>query len=109
MSDFSKLTVGAAPRQGEFADKPGCYELVVRVRETNLNPGEKLDGEVFITGYGVIETAKIVVFPSPGVFVDAESEERESVKNCPQEDRGRRPMVFGYSPGSSKGSSLLTG
>ena len=51
------------PRAGEFADKPGTYKLVARSNRQLLDPGEDLWIEVFITGYGNIQAAKLVSSP----------------------------------------------
>jgi hypothetical protein len=52
------------------ADKPGHYELAVRLKSSMLNPGELVQGELFITGYGRLDGAKLTFYPSSGVFAE---------------------------------------
>lgn len=76
-SDFS---YGSTPRQGEFADKPGRYEPAIRLQKPVINPGDTLEVEVFITGYGNIGPAKLAFYPSPGTFVERDSRGRISLE-----------------------------
>src|SRR6266542_3528964 len=62
------LELGDKPQQGLGADTPGSYAPAVRVVRTRLDRGEDIKGEVFITGYGRIETAKLVFYPSLGLI-----------------------------------------
>lgn len=60
-------------RAGKFAEKPGHYEPAIVLFESQVNPGEFVRGEIFITGYGEIGTSKLQFYPSPNVFDDAAS------------------------------------
>lgn len=57
-----------SPRNGAFAGSPGSYQPAVRLYPAVLNAGETVTVEVFISGYGEIGGAKLLVYPSPGVF-----------------------------------------
>lgn len=58
----------AMPRSLPNGEKPGSYMLATRVGETNINPGERLVFEQYITGYGRIESAKIQCYISSDIF-----------------------------------------
>ena len=47
------------PRTGENADKPGCYELMIRSSSSVINPGDEVRLLVFVTGYGSINNPKL--------------------------------------------------
>ena len=51
------------PRTGENADKPGCYELMIRSSSSVINPGDEVRLLVFVTGYGSINNPKLVFYP----------------------------------------------
>ncbi len=59
---------GESPQAREYAGKPGSYSLVSRTSRANVDPGDALNVELFITGYGVIKGAKLLVYPSPGIY-----------------------------------------
>jgi len=52
------------PLMRENWDKPGSYEVVGRFTKTNINKGEILKLEVYVTGYGNIKGAKIFIMPT---------------------------------------------
>jgi len=52
----------------KFASEPGSYDLAIRISEPILNPGDRLQVEVYISGYGIIEAPKVACYPSPEVF-----------------------------------------
>jgi hypothetical protein len=62
------LELGQKPQQGLGADTPGSYAPAVRLVRTRLDRGEDIVGEVFITGYGRIDSAKLVFYPSLGLI-----------------------------------------
>lgn len=51
------------PQKTAFADSPGEYRLVCRTPKPEVNPGEDVTLEVFITGYGRIRGPKVVFYP----------------------------------------------
>lgn len=51
------------PQKTAFADSPGEYKLVCRTPKPEVNPGEDIIIEVFITGYGRIRGPKVVFYP----------------------------------------------
>jgi len=59
---------GRPPLAQEFGSKPGAYDLVIRASQPIVDPGDKLQVEVYISGYGVIHGARMVSYPSPSVF-----------------------------------------
>jgi hypothetical protein len=67
---------GARPRCGRESAAPGAYRPVLRLFSQQVNPGEKLRLDVYITGYGEIGPAKLVFYPSLGVFETRESRMR---------------------------------
>lgn len=69
-----------APQNGEFADKPGNYEVIYTLRNQIIDPGDVVDVEIYITGYGVIESAKLVYIPSVDLFDPVESEIRTGLE-----------------------------
>lgn len=71
MSTLPEL--GNKPQHGWGAEAPGSYAPVMRILRTRLDRGEDIEGEIFITGYGRIETAKLVFYPSLGLIEEKES------------------------------------
>jgi hypothetical protein len=64
----AKVDLAAGPRSKPFAKAPGSYEAAIRLTTPILDPGEALNLELFITGYGEICQAKLFFFPSDAVF-----------------------------------------
>jgi hypothetical protein len=62
----------------EFGSKPGAYDLAIRVSQPIVDPGGSLQVEVYISGYGVIQAAKVAYYPSPEVV-----------------DYGKSKMIYG--------------
>jgi hypothetical protein len=62
-----------APRIKPFYDKPGVYELVTRVNKLQVEGGDTVVINVFITGYGEISKYKLYYQPSASFFDTAES------------------------------------
>jgi len=65
---------GKSPREFQFADKFGNYGLVARTSSDIMDPGETLVIELYISGYGSIESSKLIFYPSPGV-VDSDDKD----------------------------------
>ncbi|CAG9172344.1 hypothetical protein CURE108131_23265 [Cupriavidus respiraculi] len=60
-------------RRGANADASGSYQPIILIKNAKVNPGARIDGEIFITGYGAISSAKLAVYSSLGLFVDEAS------------------------------------
>ncbi len=58
---------------GQKQFKPGSYELIIRISNPIIDPGNKLQIEVYVTGYGKIESPKVAVYPSWNVFLHEKS------------------------------------
>lgn len=54
-------------------EKPGSYDIVVRASKYSVNPGDRVELEVYISGYGRIENASVGIFPSSSIFDILES------------------------------------
>lgn len=52
----------------QFGSKPGAYDLLIRVSKPILDRGDKVQFEVYISGYGLVESACIYIAPSWAVF-----------------------------------------
>lgn len=61
------------PRKGKDAEKPGEYNLVIRVLTPEVNPGDVIHMEVYITGYGKIRGPKFIFTPPPNFIDEDES------------------------------------
>jgi hypothetical protein len=66
-----ELPPGKSPLKGQHGDKPGRYQPAARILRPLIDPGDALELEVFITGYGEITLAKLVFYPSPNIFTEA--------------------------------------
>jgi len=75
-NEISHSGIEKALRIGKFADKPGNYELVIRLQNPIVDPGDILKLEVFITGYGLIRKEKLVFYPSVDLFDNEKSKIR---------------------------------
>ncbi|MCK5708527.1 MAG: hypothetical protein KAI43_12835 [Candidatus Aureabacteria bacterium] len=56
------------PRKKAFSQKPGSYNLAIRISKPIVDPGEQLQIEIYISGYGIIEASKLACYPSLEVF-----------------------------------------
>jgi hypothetical protein len=65
------LGIEENPQKGKDAEKPGAYELAVKVDNPTINPGDEIRLTVFITGYGKIEEAKFNFAP-PRHFLETQ-------------------------------------
>jgi hypothetical protein len=52
------------PMTGLNADSPGNFELISRTSNTVIDPGDEIEIDIFITGYGQIKGGKLAFFPS---------------------------------------------
>lgn len=62
------MTNHKTPLSRAFSLKPGSYSLAILVSDPIVDPGGRLQIEVYISGYGVIQAAKVAFYPSPNVF-----------------------------------------
>jgi hypothetical protein len=63
------ISPGPRPQNARHADRPGSYQLAVRSTKAEVNPGDITELEVYLTGYGQIQGAKILFYPPP-YFID---------------------------------------
>jgi hypothetical protein len=56
------------PLEGDHADQPGSYGLAIRIHNSVIDPGEIVEVELFISGYGQITTSKLVCCASPNLI-----------------------------------------
>lgn len=81
-----------SPRNAMYAKFPGHYELSARSLNATVNPGESINIEVFITGYGDIKTGKLFTsFPSK--FVE-EGDQSFSTTNLLVLDNNTKEIYF---------------
>lgn len=80
------------PRHATGDSEPGKYELVSRVSNTTVDPGDTVTINLYITGYGKIDSSKLFFAPPPDVLF----EEDKSYVNA------------GLSPVLADGSVLLS-
>lgn len=78
------------PRNGKFAEAPGAFSLATRLNQERFDPGDIMQIEVFIVGYGNITGAKVSVFLSPDIFVAGTSYCLSGLKMSPVEEAGTR-------------------
>jgi hypothetical protein len=74
MSDLSSTRPPAvdswpAPQNARNSDKPGAYELAIRIKNAEIEPGDAIELELYVTGYGYIDGAKVAFYPPP-YFID---------------------------------------
>ena len=67
-------TDGGQPRKALGGEAPGSYEVLVRVLRSTVDPGDKIDIQLFITGYGNIGGIKIFFYPPPDFITEIGSE-----------------------------------
>ena len=70
MDDTSLPIDPRKPRAGDHADRPGHYELVNKTHNPVLDAGDVLRVDQYITGYGLIESWKLVMWPPPSACID---------------------------------------
>jgi hypothetical protein len=68
---FQKDIPTTSPREGTHAKCPGDYRLAYRAAQAEVDPGEELRIELYITGYGEISGAKLTFYP-PTYFIEQE-------------------------------------
>ncbi|WP_223503779.1 hypothetical protein [Pseudomonas sp. BF-R-24] len=68
-----KITLGPKALNHPNSDKPGAYKLASKLKESILNPGETLNLEQYVTGYGSNSGFKIVCYISNNVFDEENS------------------------------------
>lgn len=56
------------PRNFEHSEDPGDYVVITKVSQAHIDPGEKLNIQIFFSGYGKIENPKISFYPSSRFF-----------------------------------------
>jgi len=56
------------PREGKHAENPGAYGLAIRLLNPVVDPGDLIEAELFISGYGNITSSKVVFYPSPNLI-----------------------------------------
>ena len=56
------------PRAARFGTEEGAYELVPLVKRAIINPGDKIEVKLIVTGYGEVCNAKVTCYPSDQVF-----------------------------------------
>ena len=69
----------------QSGSEPGSYDLVIRVSKQILDPGENIQFGIYISGYGFIESACVIIYPSWSVF---------SYKNSHARIGDQDPIVF---------------
>lgn len=57
----------------QFGPKPGAYDLLIRISKPILDRGDKVQFEVYISGYGLVESACVYIVPSWSVFSSDDS------------------------------------
>ena len=73
------ITTGAR-RKMLHADCPGAYGLVLKLQNSVLDPGDPVLLEIYISGYGQIESTKLVIYPSVTAFDPEQSDYQMGAK-----------------------------
>src|SRR5215204_4175667 len=73
------------PQKSKYADKPGEYSLVLRVVKPEVNPGDIIHLQVYITGYGEIHGPKFMFSPPPE-FINVEESKMLDSLSFPKEN-----------------------
>ncbi|SDY39806.1 hypothetical protein [Hymenobacter psychrophilus] len=60
-------------RRGENGDKTGKYELIARIYDANIDPGDTVVVDIYITGYGQIANSKLALYPPISILADSGS------------------------------------
>jgi len=82
------MAVANKPLSRRNAEKPGAYELAVLVSNPIVDAGDRLEIEVYVSGYGNIETPKIAFYPSPATFDTKKSVVWHSLRRFPDSKLG---------------------
>lgn len=82
------------PRSQPNADKPGAYQLATQVGTLTFKPGETLQFDQYITGYGEVSGAKIQAYFSPEVFDKEHCTVRHGLVT-ERRDGGHSPIGWG--------------
>ena len=80
------------PQNARFANAPGEYKLAIRVSKAEIDPGGEVNLEIFVTGYGEIRGAKLVVYPPP-YFIDLHTS--KVIHDLEAGEQPEDPVVFG--------------
>jgi len=83
------------PRRGRYAEKPGNYELAIRVMNPTANPGDVISIELYITGYGLVSNPKLAFFSPTNFIHPTESVAISGMQEIIHENK--RAIVFGGS------------
>lgn len=60
-------------RRGENGNKTGKYELIARIYDANIDPGDLVVVDIYITGYGRIANSKLALYPPISILADSGS------------------------------------
>lgn len=93
----------------QFGSKPGSYDLLIRVSNPILNPGDKVQFEVYLSGYGIIQAAAVFIAPSWSIFSREDS--RVAISDLPPDPWDRLGVVVSLNPASfsdAKGSYQIS-
>ena len=60
-------------RSSAYADNPGAYQIATKSGNLIIRPGDTIEIEQYITGYGNIHNAKITIYLSSKIFNTSES------------------------------------
>jgi hypothetical protein len=64
------IFIRSRPRNKEFYDKPGHYEMVALLDNTEINPGDTFNVSLFFSGYGEIGSSKVYFKANKNIFLD---------------------------------------
>lgn len=73
-------------RSAANGEKPGSYELATRAGKTTINPGQSLQFEQYVTGYGEISSAKLQAYISTDAFDQEASYMLNSIRANEKDD-----------------------
>ena len=62
---ISQVVLGPQAQHAPNADRPGSYRLAMRVNNGEIIPDSTINVELYIVGYGHIESAKLSIYPPP--------------------------------------------
>jgi len=84
------------PRKAQNADKPGNYELAIKVLNPIVNPGDIINLEIFFTGYGDIDGVKMAFFPPTNFVEECENSIVKTGLKGEKEINNRIKLLFGH-------------